>query len=414
MGEFLDLIDTDEFSALIKDKIAIREKKTEIVPFIKSRGRILAENLNSPEDLPPFSRSSVDGYAVKSTDVAGASESMPVFLEKNGEVAMGKEANCEVETGTAVSIPTGGMLPEGADAIVMVEYTEMIDDQLISINGQVAPGENVIKQGEDIKVGQPVLKKGCKISARHIGAMAALGICEVEVYKRPQVAVISTGDELIDPRKKPAHGEIRDINSYTLKAMLEEIGAEVYVAGIVKDQPAELVAMLKELQEYDLILISGGSSVGLKDMTIDVLNSLANPGVLVHGVAIKPGKPTIFAMLDNQPVFGLPGHPASSWNVSYRFVREAVDILLAKKEFDLSLQVNYRSAILTRNIESDRGREEYIPVSLNKDGEKLRATPIPGKSSLITILAEADGYLVAERYQEGFNEGERVKIIVYN
>ena len=414
MTEFLELNSLKVFFNKFKEHFGEKKLNKKKINFENSRGRIVSEDIKAKENLPPFSRSTVDGFAVKAEDTAGASASLPAYLEVVGKIEMGEDTNIKISSGQAVAIPTGGMMPEGADAVLMVEYTEYLDENTIESNKAVAAGENVVLKGEDIKFDEVLFTEGHKIRARDIGAMAALGVTELNVYERPEIAVISTGDEIIKPGDEATAGEIRDINSYSISSFINSYGAKANRVGIVKDEFELLKKSIKSNLDSDLILISGGSSVGIKDMTIDLLNSLGEPGVLLHGLSIKPGKPTIFAVIEGTPVIGLPGHPASAWTVTKVLVTPLLKFLLGELNIDdiAFAQENYRlKAKLSRNIVSDKGREEYIPVKLIKnDKEDLIAKPLTGKSSLITTLVNGDGLIKIKSFEEGKNKGDMVKI----
>jgi len=415
------------FWKLIAENMNICIDSTEIINFKESINRVLAKDIHSPEDLPPFTRSTVDGFAVRAIDTAGASSSLPVYLKVTGKIAMGSKTNISIASGEVVKIATGGMMPAGADAVIMVEYTEYLDDHTIETGSAVAAGENVVWKGEDIKKGELLLSSGHLLRPQDVGVLAGLGIIDVKVYKKPEVAIISSGDELISPESEPDMGQIRDINSYALGATVQKNGENTRYIGIIKDSFSRLQEAVKNSLTSDLVLISGGSSVGLKDMTIDVLNSLGKPGVLLHGISIKPGKPTILAVIDNTPVIGLPGHPASSWTISYNLVRPLIMALGGRDigvedNSNYSCNVNFSSKIikakLERNLVSDKGREQYVPVKLIfkekfKDDIKYIARPITGKSSLITTLVEADGFIKIGTYREGLSRGEEIKVIVF-
>lgn len=413
MTEFLELNPPKVFWEKIKEHVSINPGK-EKIHFTDGLDRILAEDIKSGVNLPPFSRSTVDGFAVRAADTSGASESLPVYFDVVGKVFMGKQADIEVGPGEAVEIATGGMLPPGADAVLMVEYTEYLDDRTIETSKSVAVGENVVIKGEDIEKGKLLLKRGHRIRPQDIGALAGLGITDIDVYKIPEIAVISTGDELVSPEAEPESGQIRDINSYSIGSLLKKTGSKVRLEGIIRDNFDSLKKAVYNNLDADMILISGGSSVGVKDITIDVLNSLGEPGVLLHGISIKPGKPTILAVIDNCPVIGLPGHPSSAWTITNQLVIPLVNVL--QGENNNLYNKNYKiQAKLNRNLISDKGREEYVPVRLilsGGDGEYI-AEPITGKSSLITTLVEADGFIRIGTYTEGLNKGDRVEIELF-
>ena len=420
MAEFLALNKLEDFWDKIKTNLKEKEFTKEIVKLDQSLGRVCGENIKAKGNIPPFSRSTVDGFAVKAKDSAGASAALPTYFEVIGEVEMGEETSLKLKTGEAVAIPTGGMLPEGADAVLMVEYTDYLADNTIETTRAVAAGENVVLKGEDIKKGAELFKSGHRIRPRDIGAMAGLGITEISVYDKPEIAVISTGDELAAPGEEAGPGEIKDINSYSISSLLNSYGVLTRKVGIVEDEFKSLKNAVAKNLDSDLVLISGGSSVGIKDMTINILNSIGEPGVLLHGLSIKPGKPTILAIIEGTPVIGLPGHPASAWTVTRVLLKPVVQFLLGEIKADEIGRIDKKSnnnnfdfsfeAELTRNIGSDKGREEYIPVRLFKNKEnKLMAEPIVGKSSLITTLVESDALIKINTYEEGKNKGDKVK-----
>jgi len=413
MREFLELNPPEKFWEEIKSFLSNKSLSREKLNLENSLGRILAEDIFSPVDLPPFSRSTVDGYAVKAADTAGASASMPTYFEIAGSIEMGKGTELKLKNGQAAAIPTGGMLPEGADAVLMIEDTEKIDENTIESFKSLAAGENLVQKAEDIAAGELLFKKGHKLMARDIGALAGLGITEINAFSRAKVSVISTGDELISAEAEADSGQIRDINSYSITSYLNKIGAAAKKVGIVEDKFEKLKEAVKNELGQDLVLISGGSSVGIKDMTIDLLNSLGDPGVLLHGLSIKPGKPTILAVIEDTIVIGLPGHPASAWTVNNILVAEIVRVLNGEKEAaEIGIQENKYpiKAQLTRSLVSDKGREEYIPVRIIKENNKLLAEPLLGKSSLITNLAHGDALLRVPRNQEGKEKGELVEL----
>ena len=414
MREFLELNPPNKFWEKIKEYLINKKIKVEKLTLDDSLGRIVSEDILSPVNLPPFSRSTVDGYAVRAADTAGSSTALPTFLEVIGSVVMGKETELEISAGEAAAVPTGGMLPKGANAVLMIENTEKIDDSTIESSKSLGIGENIVKKAEDIARDEILFKKGHKLMARDIGALAGLGITELRCFKKPEVSVISTGDELIPPEAKAKLGQIRDINSYTIASYLQKIGAAPKKVGIIEDNLESLKSSVKNELDKDLVLISGGSSVGIKDMTIEILDSLGEPGVLLHGLSIKPGKPTILAIIDETIVIGLPGHPGSAWTVTTVLVSEVVKVLTGEKniaEIGLDDEKYIIKAKLTRGVVSDKGREEYIPVKITKnEAGELLAVPQLGKSSLITNLVKGDAVLKIKSYQEGKEIGETVDL----
>jgi molybdopterin molybdotransferase len=324
---------------------------------------------------------------------------------------MGRETEITINSNEAVKIPTGGMLPKGSDAVVMIEFVDYVDEKMIEINHSVGVGENVVYKGEDISKNKILLNKNHKIRPQDIGAIAGLGLTNIEVYKKPKVAIIATGDELVPPENVPIGSEIRDINSYTIGTTLENVGAEIRYVGIIPDKFDFLKESIKSNLDCDLILISGGSSVGVKDMTVEVLNSFGNPGVLSQGITIKPGKPTIFALVEDKPVLGLPGHPSSSFIITQVIVKPLVEKIMGIERKNIKCNIK---AKLSRNLDSDKGREEYVPVRLIKNAEKnYIAEPLVSDSAMISNFVYADGYIRIESYKEGINKEEIVDVYLY-
>lgn len=394
-----------------KNYFALHQEKIELISASK---RVLAEDIIAKENIPGFNRATVDGYALKAGDTFGASDGLPAYLEVIGEIRMSEIPSLLVRSGQTARISTGGMLPEGADAVVMLEYTEQIDETMIEANRPVALWENVLRADEDIKKGEILLKKGQLLRPQDIGLLAALGWGTVLVYKKPGVAIISTGDEIVPVHSQPKPGQVRDINLYALGASVEEIGAIPHYRDIIPDDE---LALEKELQkciesdEIDMVLISGGSSVGSRDYTLRVLNHLGSPGVLVHGLALKPGKPTIISLNNQKPVIGLPGHPVSTLIVFESIVKK---ILSDLKGEILPLGLNRTvEALLENNIASEGGREEFIRVILKKKDGKFWAVPVLGKSGMISTLAKADGYIVIGLNQEGLYQGDLVTVYLF-
>ena len=388
--------------------------QSEDISITSAAGRIITKDIVSPVDLPDFNRSSMDGYAVRAQDTFGATESLPAYLQIIGEVLMGEELGVVINKGTAAKISTGGMLPKGSDAVAILEHAQAIDKNSIEALYSVAPGENVVQVGEDIKKGEALVKKGHKIRPQDIGAFAGIGIDRVAVYAKPKVAVITTGNEIIDIKEDSRFGCVRDINSYYLSTVINNDGGIPVRKGISKDDYSQLRRMIEEsLSGADVVVLSGGSSVGARDLTAKVINDIGKPGVLVHGISIKPGKPTIIGVVNNKPVFGLPGHPVAV-GVSYglfvkRVIRSITGIVLKDGEFADRMV----KARLLKNIASASGREDYIRIEIrNEDGE-LTALPILGKSGLISTLVKATGYIVIPENRLGIEAGEMVEVFLY-
>lgn len=412
MAELFRLMPVEKAWEMIRHNISIPVDRCEDVTVLDSLGRVLCADIISGVDVPGFSRSTMDGYVVRARDTFGASEAMPAMLDIAGEVLMGREAAVSMKQGQAVKISTGGMLPVGADAVVMVEYTEPLDDLTILVVRPVAPGENVVLRGEDIGAGQVLVGAGTVIRPQEMGALAGIGITVCSVFKRPLVGILSTGDEIIEPGQAPAPGQIRDINSYAVAGLVEEAGGQAVHYGIIRDDFDELQAVLsKALRETDIVVVSGGSSVGTRDVTSEVLNSLGQPGVLVHGVSVKPGKPTILGVVDNKPVLGLPGHPVSAMVLADIFL---IPLIRAYSGLDFTCSERRTArAIIGRSIASASGRVDYIRVALKEDGERLTAEPVLGKSGLITTMVRADGMVIIPSEKEGLEAGEAVEVILF-
>jgi molybdopterin molybdotransferase len=383
----------------------------ETISLEDSINRILSQKIVSQEDLPDFPRSSMDGYAVRARDTFGATEGLPTYLDLAGEVLMGTTPEISVGPGKAVKISTGGMMPKGSDAVVMVEYCHPLDDKTIEVSHAVSPLENVISPGDDFKKGVLIFEKGSCLRPQDLGLLAGLGISAVSVYKRARVAIISTGDEIVPIYQRPGPGQVRDINSYTLTAFCRQAGAIPVNLGLCKDNFNDLREMVsKGLETADTLWISGGSSVGTRDMTLKVLESFDGMELLVHGIAISPGKPTIIARIGSKAVFGLPGHAASAMVVAKIFLNP----FLSRLSGDINAFEDthfYLEAELNRNIESTSGRDDYIRVKLEKRDGRLFAEPIFGKSGLISTLVEAHGLLKIDRNTEGLYKGQTVKVM---
>ncbi|WP_371381541.1 gephyrin-like molybdotransferase Glp [Sporomusa aerivorans] len=408
--DFFNCISLRTAQGLVADALSVSPTGVEEVDLIQALGRVVAEDISAGSDLPPFSRSTVDGYAVLSRDTFGAGEGVPVMLAVVGEVLMGQSAEYSVVPGQAVVIPTGGMLPAGADAVVMLEYTECSDNETLLVLKPVAPGENVVVKGEDIKAGTVFITAGSKLTAAEIGALAACGIAKVKVFGRLTVGVISTGDEVVAVDVVPVGGQVRDINSYTLGAMLAETDCQVRYYGIIKDNYEKLrQAIIKAVTETKLVLVSGGSSVGARDHTVRVIEELGQQRVMFHGLAVKPGKPTIFGMIGQVPVFGLPGHPVAAMTVCQSLVIPAVKKMHGLRTGKAGIQV---LAKLTRNIASAPGRDDFLRVRLVwREGEYL-AEPVLGKSGLISVMTQADGIVRISAESSGLYAGDVVNVEV--
>lgn len=405
-------VDTiEEVNSKIEKQFSKIKRKFEMISIHEARGRILGEDLISDIHLPEFSRSVVDGYGVKASDSFGSSETMPTFFTLVGSVEMGDMSDISIQDGETVYIPTGGMIPEGVDAVVMIEYTEILDENLITVHKPAAPGDGIMAKGDDFKKGNILLNEGHKITSKDIGVMASLGKAEIKVYRKPLVTIISTGDELVNIQTQPKPGQVRDINGHTLWALCEDSGAKIHKMIRVSDEFEKCKqVLLSAITESDIVLMSGGSSQGNKDMTVDIINAVGSPGVFVHGIAIKPGKPTIIANVEGKAVFGLPGHPLSAIIVYKAIVDDFINQYYFEREKDFQKTIH---AVLDSNVHSSEGRETYQMVKIHSNEEgNYTAVPLYAKSGSVSLLMKADGYIKISIDQEGIMKGQKVKVIL--
>ena len=382
----------------------------ETVAAADALGRVLARDIRSPEDLPSFARSTMDGFSVRARDTFGASESMPALLEVVADIPTGTVSPVALGVGEAAGAYTGGTLAKGADAVVMVERTQPADERSIEVLRPVAPGENVIQPGEDVRAGEVVLKRGRRLRAQEVGGLMALGILEAPVLRRPRVGIISTGDEIVAPSETPSAGMVRDVNTYTIAARASECGAEALALGLIPDDyEAQLAAARDGIERTDALIFSAGSSLSVRDMTARVFNALGEPGVLIHGISIKPGKPTIVGMARGKPLFGLPGNPVSALTVFDLLVAPAVRVLSGESP-EPAAEATVR-AVLSADIPSESGREDFVPVKLSPGADgAVEASPVFGKSNLIFTLANADGVARVPAESGGLYAGEVVGV----
>jgi molybdopterin molybdotransferase len=385
--------------------------QSEIVPTEEALGRVLAEAITAPHPLPPFARSSVDGFVVQASDTFGASPSLPAYLVIIGEILMGSGKTLTLESGQAALIHTGGMIPSGADAVVMIEDTQSARSDEVEILNPVSVGENVIPEGEDIAAGEDVLDVGIRLRPQEIGGLMAIGVTNIPVMHRPKVAILSTGDEIISPSAEPSPGQVRDVNSYTLSALVTSAGGMPIRYGIIPDQYKELDRIAQEAHTAsDFVIITAGSSVSTRDITADVIAGLGKPGILVHGISIKPGKPTILAVADSIPVIGLPGNPVSALIAARLFALPVIHQLLQMPEQPLEARIPAR---LSLNIASLTGREDYVPVLLESTPDGYLAKPIFGRSNLIFTLARANGLIRIPSETTGLMAGTVVEVMPF-
>ncbi|HMK44376.1 MAG TPA: gephyrin-like molybdotransferase Glp [Dissulfurispiraceae bacterium] len=397
---------------MLLDHLRNRTLAVETVPLHDAFGRILAVDIIAQEDLPGFARSIVDGYAVRAVDTFGAREQMPAYLTLAPEILMGTTPSFVLGKGEAAPIPTGGMLPEGADAVVMIEDSQVVSNTIVEIMHAAAPAENVIQRDEDIRIGECVLEKGQRLRPQDVGALAGLGIPSVEVFRRPIVAIVSTGDEIVPLGEPLTMGKVRDINSFTLRGLIQQQGSVALWKGIIRDDFESIRAVVAEaLAESDMVLIVGGTSAGVRDMSAAVINAFDGPGVLFHGVAVKPGKPLIGGIIGSRPILGLPGHPAAAAICFANFIRPALDMLSGeheKRTFPRTVP-----ARMAKAVASVAGREDHIRVRLDEGQSGLIAVPVLGKSGLITTLVRAHGTVAIAGPKLGLDAGEQVDVRLF-
>ena len=399
----LNVVTREEAVRIILEKIP-EAADVETVGLPDALDKVVAEDILSPEDLPAYARSTVDGFAVRASDTYGCSEALPAMVTYAGKVLMGEDEKRVLPKASCMQVPTGGQVPEGADAVVMVEHSEDLGDEFRYMLKPVAPGENVNAKGDDIAVGGVAVPKGTLIEPRHTAVLAALGISELKVRKPLTVGILSTGDELVDYTETPKGTEIRNINSVTLAAAVQALGCIAKTYPIVPDEEDALRAAIDTVRkECDFLIVSGGSSVGERDNVNRVLSSFGE--VFFHGVALKPGKPTMFAMLDGDvPAFGLPGHPAAAFYTFHLFAKPAI----LKRRGAIAVP-RYVEAALSQKVPSNHGREEIIGVAL----ENGKAVPLPAKSGVVSVLSRADGTITIPRDLEGLERGAKVKVLLF-
>ena len=403
----LTVMTPEELLTRIANTFGPLDRPPETVGLDRALGRVLARDILAEEYVPGFDRSTVDGYALRGADTFGCSESIPALLTCTGAVEMGKEPTFAVGPYQCGAIPTGGALPEGADAVQMVEHTEDYGGGEIGIVKSVPPGANLIFKGDDVKPGDLVLRKGRRLEPQDIGALAALGVTQVPVVPKLRVGLISTGDELVPPEGDPGPGQVRDVNGPLVAALLAQAGAEAVPLGIVPDREELLrEAVEKALERCHCVVLSGGSSVGEKDAACRVMASLGE--VLCHGVAMKPGKPTLLGKAGGKPILGLPGHPVAALFTAKLFLIP----LLARLEGRTWAERTV-SARLAQTVPANHGRAQYTGVTLEEKPDGMWAVPIWGKSGLITTLAGADGFFCVPRDREGIPAGEMVEVSLF-
>lgn len=407
--QLFNTVSMKEAQDMLKEYFQDIKLGQEEIPILEASNRILWEDILSDVNVPDFNRSTVDGYAVISKDTYGASDSLPSFLKSIGEVKMGRPTEIVLRSGECCYVPTGGMLPKNCDAVVMIEYTEAFSDGTICIHSPVAPKENTLQVGEDIQKGQVIFKKGHKLRPQDLGVLSGMGFTKINVYSKPKVSIISTGDEIVAPDEEAGPGQIKDMNSYSLASAVINDGCQVVAMAVVKDDFQLLKNKLKDFIEIsDIVLLSGGSSMGNKDITKDVINDLGDPGVFIHGLAVKPGKPTIIGKVNKTAIFGLPGQPVSALVIYQTLVRYLIKHLYG----DNSL-IPYIQGKMSVNIASAPGREHYVMVDIARENGEDIVIPVHGKSGLLTMMTKSVGYIKIDTNKEGLVKGETVKVYLF-
>ena len=385
-----------------------RRTAVETVALGRAHGRVPAEPVHAPHDLPGFARSTVDGYAVRAADTYGASEGLPSYLEVTGAVAMGRAPEGAVAPGTAVAMPTGGVIPQGADAVVMVEHTQEAMAGTIEVVRPAAPGDGLVRADEDAAEGTELVPAGRALRAQDLGLLAAAGVTDVRVHARPRVAIVSTGDEVVDPATAElGAGQVRDATAVALAALVRDAGGEPDPRGIVPDDHDALAAVLGgAVASSDVVVVSAGSSVGARDETAAVVAGLGKPGIWAHGIALRPGKPTLLADCGGVPVIGLPGNPRSALVVFGLVGMPVVRLVggVTRPPAEASTR-----ARLERDVPSAAGRLDIVQVAV-RDGV---ASPLFGASALLSILSAADGYVVVPDEATGLQAGTEVDVTLY-
>jgi molybdopterin molybdotransferase len=415
------VISREEALKTLGEHLTVLPPASETIHLSRSLGRVIAGEILSPENLPEFDRSTMDGYAVRSADTFGATESIPALLRVTGDIAMGTMPKRGIGKGEVMKIGTGGALPSGADAVVMFEHAQPVDGRSIEVVKPVAPLENVVQAGDDIKKGEVVLARGHRIRPQDMAALAGVGITDIKVFEKPKVAVISTGNEIVPADSVPGPGQIRDTNSYNLEGLIAQTGGVPVKKGIISDDYARIRKTLDAaVRESALVLMTGGSSVGTADLTARVINDAGKPGVLVHGVSIKPGKPLVIGLVGSShgqvPVFGLPGHPAAVSICFDLFVKPVLTRLTGEVPLPALEEIPPNRVVkarLVRSISSGPGREDHVRVMLEKKEDGLWARPVFGASGLISTLVKASGTVVVPVNKIGIEAGEEVDVRLF-
>lgn len=409
---FAEQVRIEEAWERFEREASLKPLPSEEVTFPESLGRILAEDIQAESDAPPFDRAAMDGYAVRAEDTYGASSTSPIILDILGVTEIGVATPLRLGKNQAIQSSTGTPMPEEADSVVMYEYTSTLGGGRLAVQRAVAPSDNVSKRGEDVKRGEIVLRKGTLVEPYDIGMMAVVGATKVQVTRRPRVAIFTTGDELVEPSGKPEHGRTVDVNRYILQALVKMMGGEPLDYGIVKDDRRQITAALTQaLEEADLVLCTGGTSVGSRDLVPMVVDALGEPGIIVHGVSMKPGKPVALASVQGKPIVMLPGYPVATIMAFLVFVRRILARMLGASV--LGFGAGIVRAKIACSIPSTPGVRDYVRVSLEKTADGYVATPIrAGGSGIVSSMVRANGIVVIPEDVEGLTEGEDVDVIL--
>lgn len=406
--ELLKVKTIKEMKEIIRENFSTLKLNSESISIHKGLGRILADKVISKINVPHFDRSVVDGYAVKLSDIQGASQGIPGFLSIVGEVEMGVETTDVLNQGETLYVPTGGMIPKGTEAVVMIEYTEKLGEKDLAVYTSAGRHENLMLIGDDIGIGEQIFEEGHGLRPQDIGVLSALGYLEVEVYRLPKIAIISTGDEIIRPGEEPKPGQIIDINTPALEAMTNKLGGEVVYCAYAEDSLKDIKEKVEDaLRVSDIVILSGGSSMGEKDYTHEVIENLGE--VFLHGLAIKPGKPTILGSVENKPVIGLPGQPASAIMVYMIMLKEFLKIFYRQDPFKYSTI----QGTLMENVHASPGRRTFQTVLIKEDEGEIQVYPTYGKSGMITLLSYSEGYIEMTENEEGKNRGDLVEVTLF-
>jgi molybdopterin molybdotransferase len=410
MPEFLELLPPPEALKRLLEHLPGHVVPEEIETSL-ALGRVTAAPITAPQPLPSFPRATVDGFAVRAADTFGASDSLPAYLQVVGEIPMGVQPEIVLAPAQSALVHTGGMLPDGADAVVMVEHTQSVRPGEVEVMRAVAVGENVLKVGEDVAAGEQVIPAGVRLRPAEIGGLMAMGIVRVSVARQPRIGILSSGDEVVPPESAPLPGQVRDVNAFTLSALVVSAGGMPVRYGIVPDREEAMRQVAgRALAECEAVVVTAGSSASARDLTAQVINTLGSPGVLVHGVNVRPGKPTILAVCDGKAVIGLPGNPVSALVIAWLFITPVIETLLGLRQRRQLPGVPARLAV---NLASQAGREDWIPVRLLPTAEGYLADPIFSKSNLIFSLVRADGLVRIPADATGLAAGEFVSVVLF-